>query len=31
MTRPMCAYPEIPKYKGSGDTNEAANFTCAAR
>jgi hypothetical protein len=30
MTRPMCAYPEIPKYKGSGDTNDAANFTCAA-
>ena len=30
MTRPLCAYPEIPKYKGSGDTNDDSNFTCAA-
>jgi len=29
MTRPICAYPKTPKYKGSGDTNDAANFTCA--
>jgi feruloyl esterase len=29
MTRPICAYPESAKYKGSGDTNDAANFTCA--
>jgi hypothetical protein len=29
MTRPLCAYPEIPKYKGTGDTNDDANFTCA--
>ena len=28
MTRPICAYPLIAKYKGSGDTNEAANFAC---
>jgi feruloyl esterase len=28
MTRPVCAYPLMAKYKGSGDTNEAANFTC---
>jgi hypothetical protein len=28
-TRPLCAYPQIAKYKGSGDTNDAANFTCA--
>ena len=28
MTRPLCAYPQIAKYKGSGDTNDAANFTC---
>jgi feruloyl esterase len=29
MTRPLCAYPKVPKYKGSGDTNDAASFTCA--
>ncbi len=30
MTRPVCAYPKAAKYKGSGDTNDAVNFTCAA-
>jgi feruloyl esterase len=30
MTRPLCAYPKVIKYSGSGDTNDAANFTCAA-
>jgi hypothetical protein len=29
-TRPICAFPAQAKYKGSGDTNDAANFTCAA-
>lgn len=28
MTRPLCAYPEQATYKGSGDTNDAANFVC---
>jgi feruloyl esterase len=28
MTRPLCAYPQVAKYKGSGDTNDAANFVC---
>jgi hypothetical protein len=28
MTRPLCPYPQSAKYKGSGDTNNAANFTC---
>jgi Tannase and feruloyl esterase len=28
MTRPLCAYPNVAKYKGSGDTNDAANFVC---
>jgi hypothetical protein len=28
MTRPLCAYPETAKYKGSGDTNDASNFAC---
>jgi feruloyl esterase len=27
-TRPLCRYPEIAKYKGSGDTNDAASFAC---
>lgn len=30
MTRPLCPYPQEAKYKGTGDTNDAANFTCAA-
>lgn len=30
FTRPLCAYPEIAKYSGSGDTNDAANFSCVA-
>ena len=30
LTRPLCAYPQVARYKGSGDTNDAANFTCAA-
>lgn len=28
-TRPACAYPKVPVYKGGGDINDAANFTCA--
>jgi hypothetical protein len=28
MTRPHCAYPEVAKYKGSGDNTKAENFTC---
>ncbi len=28
-TRPLCAYPKVAKYNGSGSTDEAANFTCA--
>jgi len=30
MTRPLCAYPQVAKYSGSGDTNDAKNFSCAA-
>lgn len=26
--RPLCKYPEYPRYNGSGDTNAAASFTC---
>ena len=29
MTRPLCPYPQIPKYKGNGDTNDASSFVCA--
>ncbi len=28
MTRPLCPYPQAAKYKGSGDTNDATNFSC---
>jgi hypothetical protein len=28
MTRPLCAYPQVAKYTGSGDTNDAENFVC---
>jgi len=31
MTRPLCAYPEIAKYKGSGDTNDYTNFVCTGQ
>lgn len=27
-TRPLCPYPQVATYKGSGSTDEAANFTC---
>ena len=29
-TRPLCPYPQVAQYKGSGNTNDAANFTCKA-
>jgi feruloyl esterase len=28
-SRPLCPYPQVAKYKGTGSTDEAANFTCA--
>jgi len=28
MSRPLCAWPKLPAYKGSGDSNDAANFVC---
>jgi len=30
FTRPLCVHPSFPKYKGSGDINDAANYTCSA-
>jgi feruloyl esterase len=28
-SRPLCQYPLVAKYKGSGSTDEAANFVCS--
>ncbi|HLK51579.1 MAG TPA: tannase/feruloyl esterase family alpha/beta hydrolase [Bryobacteraceae bacterium] len=28
LQRPLCAYPLAGRYKGSGDTNDAGNFSC---
>jgi feruloyl esterase len=27
-TRPLCEYPLVARYKGSGSVDEAANFAC---
>ena len=29
-TRPLCDYPGYPKYRGAGDLNVAASYSCAA-
>ncbi len=29
-TRPLCAYPQVARYKGSGSVDDAANFQCVA-
>jgi feruloyl esterase len=31
MTRPLCPYPQVAVYKGSGSTIDAANFSCKAQ
>ncbi len=31
ITRPLCAYPLIAKYKGTGDSTTATNWACAAK
>jgi feruloyl esterase len=28
MTRPLCPHPQVATYKGTGSTNDAANFSC---
>jgi feruloyl esterase len=28
-TRPLCVYPEVAKYQGTGSIDDAANFRCA--
>ena len=30
MTRPLCPYPQVAIYRGTGSTSDAANFTCKA-
>lgn len=30
-TRPLCPYPQVAQYKGTGSTDEAASFACKAR
>ena len=30
-TRPMCPHPKVAVYKGSGSTDDAANFECGAQ
>ena len=30
MTRPLCPYPQVAKYKGLGDSSSAGSFECAA-
>jgi len=30
MTRPLCRYPEWPRFRGSGDGRAAADFECVA-
>jgi feruloyl esterase len=28
LSRPLCAYPTLPHYRGSGDPNQAESFQC---
>jgi feruloyl esterase len=30
MTRPLCPYPQVAVYSGTGSINDAGNFTCKA-
>ena len=29
-SRPLCPYPQVARYKGTGSIDEAANFSCVA-
>jgi len=29
-TRPLCPYPQVARYSGTGSIDDAANFTCQA-
>jgi len=30
-TRPLCSFPRVSRYKGSGDPDDAGSFTCVTR
>ena len=30
LSRPICSYPQAPKYNGSGNVKDASNWSCAA-
>jgi feruloyl esterase len=30
-TRPLCPFPQVAAYSGSGSTDDAASFACQAR
>ena len=30
FSRPVCPYPELPRYSGIGDTTKASSFLCVA-
>jgi feruloyl esterase len=30
FSRPVCPYPELPRYRGAGDTTKASSFVCVA-
>ncbi len=30
-TRPLCPYPQVARYKGTGSIDEASNFSCSVR
>jgi feruloyl esterase len=30
LSRPICPYPQYAKYKGTGNTKDAANWSCVA-
>ena len=31
LTRPLCPYPQVPRYRGTGDPNDEGSFTCGRR
>ena len=31
MVRPHCAWPDVARYRGTGDANDPANWQCVAR
>jgi feruloyl esterase len=30
VQRPVCPYPQVARYRGSGEVTDAASFICAA-